>query len=228
MSKKENTIYIIIVVVLIILVGYFAYIRNNDDTSTTALDGSGEVLESGEADSDSSDATITIETPSEEDDTATTVVEPAEVLGTSASAAATTQVISQTATYLVPVVLEGDKGVNGKLLACNASLVTIPVVGAKTQSVLNETYRQMFGMGESVSQSGRSYANPVALEGLKFDKATITNGLAKVYLMGSIEAGECVGHMQAQVERAALNFATVNSVRTYLNGVELNWSSLIK
>jgi hypothetical protein len=56
---------------------------------------------------------------------------------------------------------------------------------------------------------------------LTFDKAVIENGVAKVYLNGDVGplGGSCDNpRLQIQVEEAALQFNTVNSVEIYVNG----------
>jgi hypothetical protein len=56
---------------------------------------------------------------------------------------------------------------------------------------------------------------------LTFDRVTVQNGVAKVYLEGELTglAGVCDNpRAQIQIEETALNFPTVNSVEIYLNG----------
>lgn len=86
-------------------------------------------------------------------------------------------------------------------------------------AILNATISEMFSFDQDL---GFLPGNFVASQGsLNFERATIENGLASIYLTGEIGpiAGTCDNpRLQIQLEEAALQFATVNSVQIYLNG----------
>jgi len=91
---------------------------------------------------------------------------------------------------------------------------TVPTRAA----VLNATLSEMFSYNEDL---GFLPGNFVARqENLFFSSATIENGVAKVFLTGGVDlAGVCDDpRVNIQVEEAAKQFSTVNSVEVYLNG----------
>lgn len=204
MSKKENTIYIIIVIVLVILVGYFAYVRNGGGTQTAGEKTVG-------------DATVASST------TPTSAV-GAEVLGDSSYGIRPVATGVETTSYKAPLILLGDKGVKGKEVGCGDSLVSVTITGPKVPAVLNQTYRELFNMGEAVGMSGVTYRNAVSLGDLDFIEAKIDAGVASVYLGGKLATETCDNARQkAQIESTALSFPIVKKVITYLDGKVVTW-----
>jgi hypothetical protein len=63
---------------------------------------------------------------------------------------------------------------------------------------------------------------------LEFKNAVIANGVAKIYLTGSLVYGlddECdVPRVPAQIQATASQFSNVISVQTYLNGKLVDWN----
>lgn len=95
---------------------------------------------------------------------------------------------------------------------------------AATSSVLNAAMRELFT--EEREQVGGAF-NFIARTNntLKFDRATVELGIAKIYLTGSLSgmAGVCDDPRAAiQIEETAKQFSSVSTVEIYLNGTKTN------
>ncbi len=96
--------------------------------------------------------------------------------------------------------------------------VTVP----NTRTPLTSALQALFAI-ESETYEG--YRNFIARtnDTLSFDRATVADGVAHIYLEGSLSglAGVCDDpRAQIQIEETALQFETVDSVVLYLNGKE--------
>jgi hypothetical protein len=88
-----------------------------------------------------------------------------------------------------------------------------------TKAPLNATYKELFSFDQELDFHTGNYA--ANQSNLSFDKATIENRVAKVYLTGSVDpiVGECdADRLENQLTRAATRFGTVDSAVIYLNG----------
>ncbi len=112
----------------------------------------------------------------------------------------------------------------GPKRACDAiNMVTRTI--PKTDAPLNAALVQLFAEPEG-AQPGTDY-NFIARtkETLKFDRVTITDGIANIYLTGSLSglAGICDDpRAEIQLKETALQFPTVIDVQIYLNDVKTN------
>jgi len=114
---------------------------------------------------------------------------------------------------------EGDNG--GKERGCDTvAMVTRQI--ASTPAPLTAAMRELFALDESTVGGFYNFiAN--TNDTLAFDRATVENGTAKIYLTGSLSglAGVCDNPRAAiQIEETALQFRTVSQVELYLNGVK--------
>lgn len=87
-----------------------------------------------------------------------------------------------------------------------------------TTMPLNATLREMFNYDQDLDFFIGNYV--AKQENLSFDYAEIENRVAKVYLMGSVDKTEteCPDRLAVQINWAALQFDTIDSVEIYLNG----------
>ena len=112
----------------------------------------------------------------------------------------------------------------GKSRGCDAvNMVTRAV--PETTAPLTAALAALFA--EPAGTAGSSTYNFIAntKSTLKFDRVTITNGTANIYLTGSLSglAGVCDDpRAQIQLEETALQFATVKNVQLYLNNTKTN------
>ncbi len=112
----------------------------------------------------------------------------------------------------------------GKSRGCDAvNMVTRTV--PETTAPLTAALTALFA--EPAGTAGGSAYNFIAhtKSTLKFDRVTITNGTANIYLTGSLSglAGVCDDpRAQIQLEETALQFATVKNVQLYLNNTKTN------
>ncbi|MEY2640799.1 MAG: hypothetical protein RL150_192 [Candidatus Parcubacteria bacterium] len=110
---------------------------------------------------------------------------------------------------------------NEKVRACDA-VVLVPKQIAPTPRVLHAALEQLFA---DTFDYGFTPGNFVATQDrLAFERATIENGLATIYLTGSVGpiAGACdVPRIETQITETALQFKTVNRVQILLNGEPL-------
>lgn len=112
----------------------------------------------------------------------------------------------------------------GKSRGCDTvNMVTRTV--SETTAPLTAALTALFA--EPAGTAGGSTYNFIAntKSTLKFDRVTITNGTANIYLTGSLSglAGVCDDpRAQIQLEETALQFATVKNVQLYLNNTKTN------
>jgi spore germination protein GerM len=94
-----------------------------------------------------------------------------------------------------------------------------------TPAPLTAALQELFAMPEG-TQPSSEYNFIARTKGtLTFDKVTITNGTANVYLTGELSglAGVCDDpRAQIQIEETALQFPTVKNVQIFLNGKATN------
>lgn len=105
------------------------------------------------------------------------------------------------------------------------SLDTVP----KTTAVLEATYKRLFDikMWPEIKEDG--FHNTVAsFNYLYFDKATLQDGLVKVYLLGQVTSpGTCADpEFKAQIEAVAFQFPNVSKIEVYLNNKLFDWCLL--
>jgi len=138
-----------------------------------------------------------------------------------------------TTTVKVAVIALNDAGKNGPKIGCDDSMVYITKTIPQTAQVLNEAMKQLFSLDKEIipaTDSDQEYYNVIVkMKDLKFDHATLENGLAKIYLTGNPAGlgGVCDSpRVPAQIEGTAKQFATVTSVETYLNGAKVDWQEI--
>ncbi len=101
------------------------------------------------------------------------------------------------------------------LVSQNIATTTAPLAGAM-QALFAISTTSVGGLFNYIDRTN---------ETLKFDRATIINGTANIYLTGSLTglAGVCDDpRAQIQIEETALAFSTVQRVNIYLNGTKTN------
>lgn len=109
-----------------------------------------------------------------------------------------------------------------------STLVMEPMVVSSTQTPLNQIYKDMFSVVQgTLNLDGFSYTHPVgAMSGsLMFKEASINNRIARIDLIGSIDASRTtcsVDRVYAQLKAATTQFSTIDSTQVYLNGVLVN------
>ncbi|HEY4525354.1 MAG TPA: GerMN domain-containing protein [Candidatus Paceibacterota bacterium] len=123
-----------------------------------------------------------------------------------------------TTASVVIAVLDTAGTSNGKPRACD-KVILVPRTVATTTAPLTAALQNLFAIS-TTSVSG--YFNYIARTNatLKFDRATVANGTAHIYLTGSLSglAGVCDDpRASIQIEETALQFGTVQRVQLYLN-----------
>lgn len=118
----------------------------------------------------------------------------------------------------------------GKRVACDTvymkELKTVP-----TTQTLNDALKQLFALKDEYVDG---LFNMVARvnKTLKFDRAEIENGVAKIYLTGSFPDTPYLGgicddpRLKTQIDETALQFPAVQSVEIYLNGALIPWQKM--
>ena len=110
----------------------------------------------------------------------------------------------------------------GKKRGCDAvNMVTRTI--PRTEATLTAALQQLFAEPEGAQPSEQYNFIARTRETLKFDHATVENGVASIYLTGELSglAGICDDpRAQIQLEETALQFPTVTSVKIFLNGTE--------
>jgi hypothetical protein len=121
----------------------------------------------------------------------------------------------------VPLVTYGDE------IGCGSKILMIPhVVEPKTQAILDTTYKTLFSLKSETDIKEDGVRNPVGLEQkLHYRGVVLKDGVAQVKLSGVTEIlGECmIPEFRAQIEQAALQYASVQEVRVYANDKLWDW-----
>lgn len=129
---------------------------------------------------------------------------------------------SQITKIMVPLVSQNSSGDFGPF-GCGSYITFVEVEVPKTEAKLKAVYEWLFthsGIG--------NYQNIVSSHpNLSFDKVNIVNGIAKVYLNGTIMANECGdATFGGQIEQAAFQYPTVSGIEVYVNNQIFSWCSL--
>jgi len=136
-----------------------------------------------------------------------------------------TPVIAQGATKIKLALLAGafydDVNLVGKKRGCD-TVVMVEQTIPNSPAVLNGALSALFSKQVQTDFLPGNFIS--TQDNLDFEKATIENGVAKVYLTGEEGpvAGDCdADRTKIQVEETALQFSTVSSVEVYLNGEKI-------
>lgn len=144
----------------------------------------------------------------------TTIQAPAETLIPSEAAAQDMVQI-----YLIAV---DDNGQTGIPVGCGDSAVPVQVQIQPTQGVLKAALEALLAIKEQYYGQSGLY-NALYQADLQVDKISINNGVASVYLTGTLlMGGECdIPRVQAQLEQTVLQFSTVTEADIFINGKPL-------
>lgn len=96
----------------------------------------------------------------------------------------------------------------------------------KTSAVLDATYQRLFDIKQWPEIETDGFRNTVAAFAyLYYDRVTLENGLAKVYLSGQVTSpGTCAEpELKAQIEAVAFQFRSVQKLEVYLNNQLFDW-----
>ncbi len=124
--------------------------------------------------------------------------------------------VSSVQVYLVAL---EDNGVSGPMIGCGDSVVPVTVQIAPTQAVLRSALDTLLRLHvQYYGQSG--LYNALYQSDLQVESLTISDGVASVYLTGTLLlGGECDNpRLQAQLEQTVLQFATVTRAEIFING----------
>lgn len=137
------------------------------------------------------------------------------------------EVLNQNGTMALMVPMLSENSVNADFgpFGCGTYIQFVEKEVPQTQAVLNATYQWLFN--NNYQESGLVNLVPVQQVNLNFQNAEIQNGIAKVYLTGSVmEYGCAFAGFAGQIEQAALQYPTVNDIEVYLNGQLFDWCSI--
>lgn len=130
----------------------------------------------------------------------------------------------------VAVIALDDNGKNGTKIGCNDSVVFVEKSVHSGVEPLNSAIRALFQLETQIvldTNSDKEYYNVIPkMENLKFDHATLENGLAKIYLTGSSVGldGVCdTPRVPAQIEGTAKQVESVQSIEVYVNDKKISW-----
>lgn len=142
------------------------------------------------------------------------------------NSATTTPPAAAMMTVKIPL---GDNGNHPNQLGpygCGTYLAMIDRQLPSSPAVLNSVYSWMFSQPYDIDNG--SYANYADSYRVTYNTVSLTGGVAKLYLTGSMTGpGHCAEPaFKAQVEQAAFQYPTVNVLEVYLNGQLFNWCSI--
>lgn len=131
-------------------------------------------------------------------------------------------------TIQVPLIRDVSEG-SIKTIGCGAEFFYAPHAVPKTTAVLDATYTLLFDIKTLPEIESDGFRNTVgAYTKLFYDRVTLQNGIAKVYLTGDMYGpGHCAEpELRAQITQAALQYPTVNRVEVYLNNTLFDWCAM--
>jgi hypothetical protein len=105
----------------------------------------------------------------------------------------------------------------GKMAGCDIVTMVDRRV-PNSPAILNVTLKELFVYKQELDYLPGNFV--AKQDKLKFDKATIENGTAKIYLIGEIVYGGVCDNprLTAQITETAKQFSSVKNVEIYLNG----------
>jgi len=116
----------------------------------------------------------------------------------------------------------GDNGVSGKKIGCDDSAIGVIVPLGDPAAPLRSVLEKLLGVqSQYYGQSG--LYNALFRSDLQLESVTIKDGVADIYLTGSLTLGGVCDNprVQAQFEETALQFSTVKKVNVYINNKNL-------
>ena len=116
----------------------------------------------------------------------------------------------------------GDNGAAGKKIGCDDSVVGVNVPLGDPAAPLRSVVEKLLGVqSQYYGQSG--LYNALFRSDLQLSSVTLKDGVADIYLTGSLTLGGVCDNprVQAQFEETALQFSTVNQVNVYINNKNL-------
>jgi hypothetical protein len=115
-------------------------------------------------------------------------------------------------------------------IGCDMKLVNVPhYTEPKIPGILNEVYKKLFSLQPYTEILADGLENPVGLYPyIHFEKATLDNGLAKVYLTGSLRGpGHCsLPILRKQITELPFQFDSVQFVEVYVNNTLYDWCEM--
>ena len=121
----------------------------------------------------------------------------------------------------VPLITSGGD------VGCGDKIIFAPhTVEPKTTAVLDATYRTLFELKEFPEIKEDNVRNVVGSEmKLIYEGVSLKDRVARLQLSGMTETiAHCsVPAFRAQIEQAALQFNTVNTLEVYINGDQWDW-----
>lgn len=125
---------------------------------------------------------------------------------------------------------ELPQGTAGTETACGDFLVLTDRRILRTSAILSASMRELFGIPETY-MDGILKQNIVAKTNLRYNRSAIENGVAKIYLTGSLASlkNACdIQHLARQIEQTAKQFNSVQSVEVYVNNQKVDWNKVIQ
>lgn len=117
----------------------------------------------------------------------------------------------------------GDFGPFGCQQYINFHPIEIP----KTSAVLNGVYSQIFSLPYDAIPGVEDKNIIASQENLNFDSVTLENGIASLYLSGTVMGNHCADEVfRHQIEQSAFQFDTVNSLQVFVNNEIFDWCVL--
>lgn len=120
----------------------------------------------------------------------------------------------------IPLIKQGGN------VGCGVGIFFAPHGVPKTSAVLDATYRLLFDLKSQPEVASDGFQNVVGdYLGLHYDSVSITNGTAKLMLLGNMSGpGHCAEPaFREQINQAAFQFDSVKKIEVYLNGKLFDW-----
>ncbi len=107
-------------------------------------------------------------------------------------------------------------------IGCNVGIKFVSYRIPYTKGVLNAVYTTLFDRSQDIAPA---YRNTVHAYELTYDSVTLSDGVVRVYLSGSMYGPDhcALPELQTLIDQAAFQFDTVDTVIVYLNGEIYDW-----
>lgn len=134
---------------------------------------------------------------------------------TSSSGASTVKI------FLVAI---NDNGVRGPKIGCGDSIIPVDVPIIPTLGVLRAALTKLLSIKTRYFGGESDLYNSLYQSNLNIDNLSIQNGLATIWLSGTVQLGGVCDtpRFQAQLEQTVLQFSTIKQVNIFINDKPLS------
>jgi hypothetical protein len=131
---------------------------------------------------------------------------------------------SGASTVKIFLIAINDNGVRGPKIGCGDSIIPVDVPISPTLGVLRAALTKLLSIKTRFFGGESDLYNSLYQSNLNIDNLSIQNGLATIWLSGTVQLGGVCDtpRFQAQLEQTALQFSTIKQVDIFINNKPLS------